>query len=107
MTLEHVLISINPERSAAYLVAFEQARPLVLRQPGCHACHLLPQVDAPGVFLLLIEWERQADHTEGFRKSAAYQEWSRLLHPFYEVFPEVEYFDLGPEPLAQKPATAN
>jgi len=52
----------------------------------------LPKVDAPGEFLLLIEWERKADHTEGFRKSPEYEEWSRLLHPFYEVFPTVEYY---------------
>lgn len=98
MILEHVHISIPPGKTAAYLSAFVRARPLVLRQPGCHACRLLPKLGAQGEFLLLIEWETKKDHTEGFRKSVEYQEWSRLLHPFYNVFPTVEYYEMTDEP---------
>jgi heme-degrading monooxygenase HmoA len=94
MILEHVQITIASDRVAAYLKAFEEARPQVERQPGCHSCRLLPAVGDPGSFLLLIEWGSKEDHTEGFRKSADYKEWSRLLHPFYEVFPEVRYFTI-------------
>lgn len=94
MILEHVHITIAADRVTAYLEAFEEARPQVQCQPGCHSCRLLPKVDAPGEFLLLIEWESKADHTEGFRRSAEYLEWSRLLHPFYEVFPTVTYYEL-------------
>jgi heme-degrading monooxygenase HmoA len=94
MILEHVHIIVSPAKVSAYLEAFEQARPQVQCQPGCYSCRLLPKVDAPGEFLLLIEWESKAHHTEGFRESAEYAEWSRLLHPFYEVFPTVSYFEL-------------
>ncbi len=31
------------------------------------------------------------DHTEGFRRSAAYREWKSLLHHFYDPFPTVEH----------------
>jgi heme-degrading monooxygenase HmoA len=94
MILEHVHITIAPDRVADYLKAFAQARPQVQGQPGCRSCRLLPALEEPGVFLLLIEWGSKEDHTEGFRKSAEYKEWSRLLHPFYEVFPEVRYFTI-------------
>ena len=94
MILEHVHITIDPALTAEYLTAFTRARPLVLRQDGCRSCRLLPKLDAPGAFLLLIEWDSKAHHTEGFRKSAEYAEWSRLLHPFYEVFPVVNYYGL-------------
>lgn len=94
MVLEHVHITITPERVTAYLEAFKEARPQVQSQPGCHSCRLLPKVDALGEFLLLIEWESKADHIEGFRLSPEYAEWSRLLHPFYEIFPTVEYYKL-------------
>ena len=60
MILEHVHISVSPAKVSAYLEAFEQARPRVQGQPGCHSCRLLPKVDAPGDFLLLIEWESKA-----------------------------------------------
>jgi hypothetical protein len=33
------------------------------------------------------------DHTVGFRESAQYEDWRRLLHHFYEAFPVVEHFD--------------
>ncbi len=43
-------------------------------------------------FILLVEWEKLTDHTEGFRKSDEYQEWKRLLHHFYNPFPTVEHY---------------
>ena len=92
MILEHVLIEVAAERSDDYLAAFAEARPLVLRQPGCRSCRLLPRLEGGGNFLLLIEWEQVEDHTKGFRRSADYRRWSELLHPFYDVFPTVNYF---------------
>ena len=44
--------------------------------------------------MLLVRWRRLEDHTEGFRKSAEYQEWKRLLHHFYDPFPTVEHYRL-------------
>ena len=43
-------------------------------------------------YLLLVEWDRLEDHTQGFRGSPAYQEWRALLHSFYDPFPVVEHF---------------
>jgi len=92
MVLEHVEIKIDPDLTESYQRAFEEARPQVQCQPGCKSCRLLPSLNDPGQFLLLIEWETKEHHTEGFRKSPEYQEWSRLLHPFYETFPTVAYY---------------
>jgi heme-degrading monooxygenase HmoA len=39
--------------------------------------------------LILVEWQRLEDHTDGFRGSAADQQWRRLLHRFYDPFPMV------------------
>ena len=92
--LELVRISVAPERVADYQSAFAEARPLVLQQPGCRSCRLLPNDHESGCFVLLIEWNDRADHTEGFRRSPEYKAWSALLHPFYDVFPTVEYYRL-------------
>ncbi len=94
MILEHVLIKLRPGQTAAYLTAFEQAKQILARQPGFHSSQLLPALDQTDSFLLLINWEKQSDHTEGFRKSVDYQEWSQLLHHFYAPFPRVQYFQL-------------
>jgi len=37
--------------------------------------------------------ETLEDHMIGFRQSAEYQEWKRLLHHFYDPFPTVEHFE--------------
>ncbi len=95
MVLEHVEIKIAPGLIESYQQAFEEARTQVQCQPGCKSCRLLPSLDHPGQFLLLIEWETKEHHTEGFRKSPEYQEWSRLLHPFYDQLPEVRYYLMG------------
>lgn len=94
MVLEHVHIKVDSNKVAAYSETFDRARPLVQSQDGCLGCRLLPKVGAVGEFLLLIEWESKAHHTEGFRCSPEYQEWSRLLHPFYDASPTVNYYQL-------------
>jgi heme-degrading monooxygenase HmoA len=43
--------------------------------------------------VLLVRWETLEDHTEGFRGSAGYEEWKRLLHHFYDPFPTVQHFE--------------
>ena len=45
------------------------------------------------VYLLLVAWDRLEDHAEGFRGSAGYREWRRLLHPFYDPFPTLGHFE--------------
>ena len=50
-------------------------------------------MERPSCFLLLVEWERLEDHTEGFRGSTAYEEWRAALHHFYDPFPIVEHFE--------------
>ena len=43
-------------------------------------------------YLLLVNWQTLEDHTVGFRKSAKYQIWKKLLHHFYDPFPTVEHY---------------
>jgi len=51
-------------------------------------------LEARGRYVLLVNWQTLEDHTVGFRGSAEYQRWKRLLHHFYEPFPTVEHFEL-------------
>jgi heme-degrading monooxygenase HmoA len=50
-------------------------------------------LEQPNRYVLLVEWETLEDHTVGFRGSAAYEEWRKLLHHFYDPFPSVEHFE--------------
>ena len=60
--------------------------------PGFVSLRLLACVEDPGRYLLLVEWERLEDHVDGFRGGPSYPEWRRLLHHFYDPFPEVDHY---------------
>ena len=92
MVLEHALLEVRPGQQAAFEAAFDKARPLIAGMPGFRSLRLSRGIERDGTYLLLVEWDRLEDHTEGFRGSPEYQEWRRLLHGFYEPFPTVEHF---------------
>lgn len=92
MILEHAILPVLPGRAEAFEAAFALARPLIEHQPGCRSVALHRSLETPGDYLLLVEWDSVAAHTEGFRRSPEYARWRELLHPFYDPFPVVEHF---------------
>ena len=93
MILEHALLPVKPGREEEFVTAFDEAKQIISLMPGFRALTLSRCQERPSTFLLLVEWETLEDHTVGFRGSAEYDEWRRLLHDFYEPFPVVEHFD--------------
>lgn len=61
--------------------------------PGYLSHELRRCMENPERYVLLVRWETLEDHTEGFRGSAGYEEWKRLLHHFYDPFPTVQHFE--------------
>lgn len=93
MILEQAVLPVVPGREAEFEEAFGQARAIIASMPGFAGLTLSRCLERPSGYLLLVQWERLEDHTEGFRGSAEYQEWRALLHPFYEPFPVVEHYE--------------
>ncbi len=93
MILEAALLQVKPGQERDFEATFKDASRIISSMPGyiSHELHRCIEVD--GRYLLLVRWERLEDHTIGFRGSAAYQEWRRLLHHFYDPFPTVEHFE--------------
>lgn len=92
MVLELAILNVVPGREREFETAFESAERIIASMPGYLDHSLKRCVEKPSRYLLLVEWERLEDHTEGFRGSAAYQKWKALLHHFYDPFPEVEHY---------------
>jgi heme-degrading monooxygenase HmoA len=92
MITEHALLDVVAGREDEFLDAMEQAKGLIAASPGFRSLRVERGVERPSRFLLLVEWERLEDHTEGFRGSEAYQSWRAALHHFYDPFPVVEHF---------------
>lgn len=100
MIIEHVHLTIKPNQSQAFEVAFQKAKAIIYLMVGLNAVQLIKNVQDDHRYILMIFWDHIEDHTEGFRKSAAYQEWKALLHPFYDPMPIVEYYQ--PQMLLKK-----
>jgi heme-degrading monooxygenase HmoA len=96
MVLEHAVLDVIPEEVERFEEAFVVARPIISSMRGCRSVRLERCIEMPSRYLLLVEWDRLEDHTEGFRGSDEYQEWRRLLHHFYEPFPTVEHYEPVP-----------
>ena len=92
MILEVAVLDVKPGQTEAFEQAFAKAGPLIARAAGYHGHDLQRCIEQPNRYLLLVKWERLEDHTLGFRQSADYQEWKRLLHHFYDPFPVVEHY---------------
>ena len=93
MITEHALLEVIPGQEDAFVEAMETAKALIAGSPGFVSLRVERCIERPSCFLLLVEWERLEDHTEGFRGSAAYEEWRAALHHFYDPFPVVEHFE--------------
>ena len=92
MILEHALLPVRPGQEAAFEAAFAEAKDIIATMPGFAGLTLSRCLERPDTYLLLVQWERLEDHTEGFRGSPEYQDWRALLHHFYDPFPTVEHF---------------
>lgn len=92
MILEVAVLNVRPGEEPAFEAAFEQARPIIAAANGYLSHRLQRCVETRNRYILLVDWETLEDHTVGFRGSAAYQEWKRLLHRFYDPFPTVEHY---------------
>jgi len=91
---EHALLEVIPGREEEFVATMGRAKALIAASPGFRSLRVERCLERPNCFLLLVEWATLADHTEGFRGSAAYQEWRDLLHHFYDPFPVVEHFEV-------------
>ena len=91
--LEAAQLQVKPGEAAEFERAFGQARTIIASMKGYRGHELQRCIEREGHYLLLVRWDSVADHEEGFRKSAGYQEWKRLLHHFYDPFPTVLHYE--------------
>lgn len=92
MILEHAILNVRPGQGPAFEAALRDALPLIKATPGFLRLAVKPCLEMPGRYLLLVEWESLAAHTQGFRGSDRYPQWRDRLHHFYDPFPTVEHY---------------
>ena len=93
MILEVAILNIKPSQRQAFEAAFRQASPIIASMQGYISHEVQHCIETPNRYILLVRWQTLEDHTVGFRGSAQYQDWKRLLHHFYDPFPIVEHYE--------------
>jgi heme-degrading monooxygenase HmoA len=93
MILEVAPVQIRPGMSAEFEAAFRTAQPIIASMPGYISHELRRCLERRDEYLLLVKWQTLEAHEVGFRQSAQYQTWKRLLHHFYDPFPTVSHYE--------------
>jgi quinol monooxygenase YgiN len=92
MIIEIATFSIHPDKSAEFEHAFTAARQVITRAEGCGAVAMHKSIETPGRFVLTVQWPTVAHHMDKFRNSTLFQEWRRILGPYFASPPTVEHF---------------
>ena len=96
MILESAQLQIRPGQEAGFESAFREAQAIISSMPGYRGHELKRCIERAGQYALLVRWESVEAHEIGFRQSAQYQDWKRLLHHFYDPFPTVLHYEAVP-----------
>lgn len=93
MILEVAILDIRPGQNEAFEQAFAEAQKIISSMKGYIKHELQKCLEQESRYLLLVQWECLEDHTVGFRGSSQYNQWSKMLHHFYDPFPIVEHYE--------------
>src|SRR5262245_60001770 len=94
MIVEYTRYSIADNRSAAFLEAYKEAAESLRESPHCISFELSQCVEEKNRFILRIEWKSAAEHFQGFRKSPSFENFYRLVQPFFDDIEEMQHYEL-------------
>ena len=92
MVLEVAILYVKEGLSEEFEQSFTKASMIISSMKGYISHQLKKCIEHENQYILLVHWETLEDHEIGFRKSQEYQDWKKLLHHFYEPFPEVLHY---------------
>lgn len=93
MILEVAIISVKNGQEQNFEKDFLTAGQFISSIKGYVKHSLQKCLEQKNKYILLVEWENLEDHIIGFRQSAQYLEWKKLLHDYYDPFPTVEHYE--------------
>ena len=92
MILEVAALDVIKGKELEFEASFKKAQIIIGSMPGYISHQLQKCIESENKYILLVNWETIEHHTVGFRESPEYIEWKKLLHHFYNPFPNVEHY---------------
>ena len=90
--LEIAMLQVVPGKAEAFESDFRIASKIISSMNGYVRHELQRCLETENKYALLVWRETLEDHTVGFRGSAEYETWRKLLHHYDDPFPTVEHF---------------
>ena len=95
MITEIVEIEVKPGEEAAFETGVARATQLFRTFKGCRGMELHRTIEKPSKYRLFVKWETLDDHLVRFRGSENFQEWRRLVGPYFASAPVVEHTNVA------------
>jgi heme-degrading monooxygenase HmoA len=92
MILEVALLDMKEGQESAFEADFAVASKYISCVEGYISHQLHRCIEKKNRYILLAHWNSLEAHTRRFRESRQYREWSRILHHYYDPFPEVQHY---------------
>jgi heme-degrading monooxygenase HmoA len=93
MILEVAIVYVKSGQEKQFEKDFNLAGQYISAIKGYLTHSLRKCLEQNNKYLILVNWENLEDHTIGFRHSAEYLEWKKILHHYYDPFPVVEHYE--------------
>jgi quinol monooxygenase YgiN len=107
MIIEYIRYTIADDQRQAFEQGYERAQAELLASPHCLGYELAQCVEAPGSYILRIEWDSAEGHLQGFRTSPGFRNFFAAIRPFVSNIEEMRHYALtsiiGSKPRALNP----
>ena len=84
LIIEKAYFTIHAGLETKFEEAFAEAVNLIAETKGYHQYTLTKSIESERKYVIFIEWESLADHTEGFMKSNRFMQFTQKIDPFLE-----------------------
>jgi len=94
MIVEYIRYKITQGAQSEFLRAYKEAAVILAESKYCLGYELSHCDEDRDNFILRIEWTSTGDHLNGFRKSAEFASFFRLVKPFLNDILEMNHYCL-------------
>lgn len=100
MIVEYIRYELGEGEGEAFEAAYGQAAGSLDASPHCLAYELTRCVDAPGSYILRIEWDSAEGHMQGFRRGPDFAAFFAAIRPYVGQIAEMRHY--APTPVVAR-----
>lgn len=93
MIVEYLRYEIEEARQEVFVADYKAAAAPLMASPHALSFDLCQCADAPGQFILRIEWSSAKDHLQGFRNSPEFGKFFAHIKPYLGDIQEMRHYN--------------